>query len=133
MGRSVSTHQHSVCTVYLHPEFEDGDEFAWSDFIEDLRANVLQEKFPSLRECDRWQDNEDHIILENSQVEVSVSEYCGLVSVCLAPLDDGNGFHVAVAERLAVSFQKCLHKAFGKSALRSCGHMSNGEQVFERV
>lgn len=132
MGRSVSTHRHSVCTVYLHPEFEDGDDFAWTDFVDCLRE-VLQEKFPSLRNADRWLDREDHIILENSRVEVSVSEYCGLVSVCLAPIDDCNGFHVAVAERLAGSFQKCLHKAFGKLALRSIGRASNGEQFFQPV
>lgn len=133
MGRSVSTHRHSLATVYLHPEFEEGDEFARDDFISDLRENVLQPKYPSLSECDRWADREDHIILENAHVEISVSEYCGLVAVCLAPLDPDNNFHVAIAYRMAKSFTATITKMFSSCALRSLGGMSNGEQVFQHI
>lgn len=130
MGRSVSTHRHSVCTVYLHPEFEEGDEYAWQDFIEDLQNNVLAEKYPSLRACNRWDGRENHVIMENQHIEISVSEYCGFVAVCLAPLDPDNGFHVAVAERMANSFDKLITKMFKSCALRSVGSASNGEQFF---
>lgn len=135
MGRSVSTHRHAVATVYLHPEFEEAHTYQedWDDFITDLRDNVLKEKYPALTDCNRWQDRENHVILENSQVEVSVSEYGGLVAVCLAPLDLDNNFQRAVAERMAKGFTACLHKAFPSSALRSQGFMSNGGQVFTKV
>lgn len=135
MGRSVSTHRHSVSTVFLHPEFGTDDvyfDFDWREFVDDVKA-VLQHKYPSLCECDRWQDREDHVILENSQVEISVSEYCGLVAVCLAPRDPDNAFHVAIAERMAKGFEKTLHKVFPKSALKRIGGFSNGESVYERV
>lgn len=134
MGRSVSTHRHAVETIYLHLEFEESEVYMenWEDFLDKLRA-IAQEKYPSLADCDRWSGREDRVILENSQVEVSVSEYCGLVAICLAPLDPDNGFHVAIAERAAKGFTACLHKAFPSSALRSLGRASNGEQFFSKV
>lgn len=133
MGRSVSTHRHAVATVYLHPELEDdgGDGWAWQDFMEDLQNIVLPEVFPSLRQCDRWQDREDHVIMENGRCEVSVSEYCGLVAVCLAPLDPDNALDVAWCERAAANFDKKVTKMFSSCALRSIGRASNGEQFFQ--
>ena len=133
MGRSVSTHRHAVATVYLHLEFEDGDEFAWSDFIEDLRDNVLRQFFPSLSPCSRWADREDHVIAENHHCEISVSEYCGIVAVCLAPIDPYNNFSVAWCHRASNSFQSKIEKSFSKSVLRSIGRFSNGEQVFKAL
>lgn len=132
MGRSVSTHRHAVETVYLHPEFEEGDDFAWQDYLEDLQHNVLPEVFPSLTPCDRWQDREDHVIMENGRCEVSVSEYCGLVAVCLAPLNPDSAFDVAWCERAANNFRAKITKMMGGS-LQSIGHASNGEQFFTAV
>lgn len=133
MGRSVSTHRHAVATVYLSPEFEDGDDEgdAFRDFLDDLRDNVLPTVFPSLSECDRWQDREDHVIMENGRCEVSVSEYCGLVAICLAPLDPYNGLDKAWCERAANNFTRKINKMFGKQALHSVGRASNGEQFFQ--
>lgn len=134
MGRSVSTHRHAIETVYIHPEFEEGtEEWAWNDFIEDLQENVLPTIFPSLTKCDRWIDREDHIIMENGRCEISVSEYCGLVAVCLAPLDPDSALDVAWCERASHNFKIKLNKMFGKSALTPIGRASNGEQFFTQV
>lgn len=130
MGRSVSTHRHAVATVFINPEIE---EDGYLDFIADLQDNVLSVKYPSLNKCSRWMDREDHVIAENGRAEVSVSEYCGLVSVCLAPRDPDSGLDVAWCERVANSFTKYIQKMFASCALRSLGHMSNGEQVFQRA
>lgn len=132
MGRSVSTHRHAVATVYLHPELEDND-WAWNDFCEDLRDNVLVPRYPSLRKCDRWQDREDHVILENQHVEVSVSGYCGLVAVCLAPIDPYDAFKVAFAGRMANNFEKHITKMFKSCALVKEGTFSNGESFYRRI
>lgn len=133
MGRSVSTHRHAVATVYIHLDDAFDPDFGWSDFVEDLRDNVLKEKYPSLTDCDRWQDREDHVIMENCQIEISVSEYCGLVAVCLAPVDPDNAFFVAVAERLAKSFRDTVNGAFKSNALVKLGSFSNGESVFQKI
>ena len=125
MGRSVSTHRHAVETIYLHDVF---DYF----FLEDLR-NILTERYPSFEECDRWQDREDHVILENKRAEVSVSAYCDLVAVCLAPLDPYNPLDHAWCDRVAKGFRSTLHKAYPSSALNRLGSASNGEAFFSPV
>lgn len=134
MGRSVSTHRHAVATVFLHLEIEEGTEdFAWQDFMEDLKDNVLVPKYPSLESCNRWMDREDHVILQNQFCEVSVSEYCGCVAICLAPLDPDDAYKVAWCERVANSFERHVTKNFKSSAITKLGTMSNGEAVFRKV
>lgn len=138
MGRSVSTHRHAVATVYLHLQFEDEHDasFEWESFIEDLQDNVLSPRYPSMRRCDRWMDRENHIIMENSQVEVSVSEYCGCVAICLAPKFgdyDNDAWNEAQAHRMAAAFQKYLTKMFKSCAMTKVGTFSNGESVYEKL
>lgn len=133
MGRSVSTHRHAVATIYIHLDEDFDPDFGWSDFIEDIRNNVLKEKFPSLTDCDRWQGRENHVILENRQVEISVSEYCGVIAVCMAPVDANDGLYCAVAERMAKSFHDTVTKAFKSNALVKLGSFSNGEGVFQKI
>lgn len=134
MSRSVSTHQHAVATAYLHPfqpEFDDR-EFEWKSFVEDL-VDVLHTKYPSLRPCARWQGRENKVVLENQVFEVSVSEYYGLVAICLAPLDPDIGFSLAATERLKLGFIKHIHKNYKSCALFLLGHASNGEGVFRTI
>ena len=133
MGRSVSTHRHAVETIYLHDVVsDDAESYEWDYFIEDIRS-ILSNRYPSLSECERWQDREDRIILENQRAEVSVSEYCGLVAVCLAPLDPYNPLDQGWCERISKSFRDTLHKAYPSSALRQLGRFSNGEGVFAPI
>lgn len=138
MGRSVSTHRHAVATVFLHLEFEDQDDaqYEFESFIEDLQDNVLQPRYKSMSKCDRWQDREDHVIMENSQVEVSVSEYCGCVAICLAPkFGDYNddAWNEAQAHRMANNFQKHVQKMFKSCAMAKVGTFSNGESVYQKI
>lgn len=128
MGRSVSTHRNAVATVYLHFE---GD-LEWEDFLEDLKDNVLVPKYPSLEPCNRWMD-EDHVILQNQFCEVSVSEYCGCVAVCLAPFDPDDAYKVAWCERVAASFERHVEKNFKSCAMRRIGGFSNGESVYLKL
>jgi len=136
MGRSVSTHRHAVATVYLHPEFEnnnDGDTYEWDSFVEDLQENVLKPRYLSLVACNRWQDRENHVIMENSHVEVSVSEYCGCVAVCLAPRDAYDNFKAAFAERMADNFEKHIQRKFKSCAMRPIARFGNGEIAFQKI
>ena len=113
MGRSVSTHPRAIETVYLSPDrFQDDGDFTFYDFLDDLRDNVLSEVSPSLSPCDRWEGNENHVIMENGHCEVSVSEYCGIIAVCLAPRTAENGFSVAWTGRLANKFSRMVQEMF---------------------
>jgi hypothetical protein len=62
-------------------------EYDSDDFQNDLMwfTEQVQEMWPSLSKTDSWLDREVHVVLENSLVEVSVSEYCGLVALSVAP------------------------------------------------
>lgn len=127
MARSVSTHQHAIETVYLDgAEYTEDFEF----FIEDLQR-LIRGHYLSFSPCDHWQGQENHIILRNKRAEVSVSEYCGIVAVCLAPLDPNHSFDRKWCHQTASNFRKILHN--GYPALVSKGQASNGEQFFSFV
>lgn len=133
MSRSVSTHPNAVATVFLTPEIEEG---GWDDFLDDLRTNIFAHYWPSLRDCDRWEGRENHVIANNAHCEVSVSEYCGLVAICLAPYDGDyrtEVFNRGWTESFAPHFVLKLENAYASCVLRSQGHASNGEQFFTRV
>lgn len=120
MGRSVSTHRHAVATAFIQHE---GDQDDWFDFIDNLR-DTLTSRYPTLSNADRWQDREDHIIMDNRMCEVSVSEYCGLVAVCLAPQDPDSALCIGWCERAADGFRKLIESNYG--GLRRVGTFSNG-------
>lgn len=139
MARSVSTHGNAVAVFYLtlpaNDENEDTkecfcNEFAWQDFVEDLTGNVLPEIFPSLRQCDRWNGRENHVIAENSRCEVSVSEYNGIVAICLAPADADNPLDVGWCVSAGRNFNRKLGGFYKSNRLTSQGTFSNGEQCF---
>lgn len=128
MGRSVSKHRYATDTFYT--TFECEDEFEWDDFMDTVKY-LLQKQFPSMDECNRWMDREDHIILENSRGEISVSEYCGLIAICIAPRDPYNSLDVNWTWQASKGFRKVLSKAF--DGLRKIGTFSNGESIYERI
>lgn len=132
MGRSVSTHIYAEATFYTHFDFDDCEtsEEAWSYFMNDVR-DILKEKYKSFDECDRWMHREEHIILESQVAEVSISEYCGLVAICLAPRDPDNALHLGWCGQVSKGFHDVLGKHF--NGLRKIGSFSNGAGLFERV
>jgi hypothetical protein len=140
MSRSVSTHRHAIATVYLEPEW---DEY----FIDDLRGILtgevglnsgvlLNDKpftgFQGYKPVNRWAGREDNVILEGELSEISVSEYAGVVAVCLAPLDPDNEHHVTACRNAAPYFTALLQAAYPDAFLRKIGTFSNGESVYER-
>jgi len=75
----------------LRPEYDD--ELAWEYFIDDLTL-AFKKAFPSLKECDQWLNEEDHVILENGHVWIGVSEYEGMVSVWCVPKGYNNIWYI---------------------------------------
>ena len=55
---------------------------------------------------------ENHVILENSVAEISISEYCGGVAICLAPRDTNNPLHEGWCGRIYKGFHALLNKHF---------------------
>jgi hypothetical protein len=149
MSRSVSTHRNALATVYLRPEIEDHDNpYAWSDFLDDLRNILTGEAgvdsklllngkpftgFQGYKSADRWSGREDQIILEGELSEVSVSEYGGMVSVCLAPLDPDDKHHVTACHNAAPYFLAILLAAYPDCCFARLGTFSNGESVYKAL
>jgi len=147
MGRSVSTHRHAIATQYIVPEGNDLYD-AWDYFLDDIR-NILNGEagvdsgmmingraftgFDGYKEDDRWAGREDLVILSGELSEISVSEYDGVVAICLAPLDPDNDSHVSACRRATPYFNAILQAAFGKQAIKKVGTFSNGESVYETV
>lgn len=129
MGRSVSIHPNAVATVFLHLEDLDPELDSWASFVEDLRDNVIFPKWPSFQEESYWPSREVHVIAANDAAEISVSEYCGCVAICLAPRDIAKGF----AKRIAASFYRHITKCFKSCALQPLGTMLNGETAYRRI
>lgn len=120
----------------------DGDttRMNWDDNMANL-SSALCAAFPSLRKPpkDRWIGDENHVLLENSLAAVTVSEYCGLVAVCLVPerrdaygLIEQDPLSVRWTASVEARFRKIVAETFGIE-LAKMGTFGNGEAVFEQV
>jgi hypothetical protein len=122
MSRSVDYLTNATAVAYLYIY----DDEQWDDFKSDV-AETLQTMFPSLRDCDRWDNNETHIFLENNLAEVGISEYNGIVSVSIRPTGD----YYDNTEALAVHWCETVVDTFKTiGTLIKQGTFSNGEAVY---
>lgn len=132
MGRSVAVPGNAAATVFIDVSGYDSD--TWDDFIEDLQG-VIQEKYPSFTQTDRWVGRETRAILHNTYALIVVSEYMGLASVSIGPAGEHGLSHLSQTwcNRVASAWRKHLHKRYAGTVLRHLGTFSNGEGVYERV
>ena len=153
MGRSVSTPYNATAVAYAPIEVEpyediddDGEavtvepseldfQFAFESMVEDLQ-NHAPTLWPSLRECDKWLDREDHALLENDLCYMGVSEYCGMVAYWIVPKSDYRaGYSDQHVDNLCDHWVSQIADKFVKTfgTLRRIGTFSNGESVYERT
>jgi hypothetical protein len=143
MGRSVSSPSGEGFNLYLQfdnlSEYEEDVYLEWEWFTEGL-VEQIQVRYPSLETVDRWVDREDHAYLENNQVVIGISEYCGVVCLWGRLLsdhaqrdcwryEDGR----ALAYRNLENISRGLEKLLGDRILRRIGSFSNGESVYEKA
>ncbi len=132
MARSVSTHTNAIEVVYINGSDIDED-FLWQDFTDDL-TEIITKHYPSFEEIDSWNGREVHEILSNNHTVISVSEYCGLISVSISPRENDysmDGLAIAWTKRNASKMAKLIENNF--EALKCVGRFSNGEAVYERI
>ena len=133
MSRSVSTPSGAAVTAFAALELmgdDDSRQDDWDYYIDNLRDR-LTARYPSLSMSDRWAGREDRVILANYRADITVSEYCGLVAVCLVPHGDGGLAH-RWCEQIEPGFRKIVGEVFG-GTLRKIATASNGEAFFEQV
>lgn len=135
MSRSVDYLSGAQHIAYKHLDqlFDrEIDETDW-DFLEEDLTDQLQQKFPSLEVCDRWDDRETKIFLENEFCEVGISEYNGLVSISMRAKDEYDSWYGGPDKRgLAAHWvDQAKNKFMALSDLVKVGTFSNGEAVFK--
>jgi hypothetical protein len=134
MGRSVNYLDNAEVVLYFHFEESQDDCFFWDDMIANLTCEI-KAKFPSYYPTDKWGGREERIILENSFCSIGISEYCGLVSLSVAPREnDYANYSESLAKHHANQIKGTLEKVLhdlGLKNLRKVGTFSNGEAVFE--
>lgn len=137
MSRSVSYPSgcHAVCFQNVsHME----DQWEWQEFVEDLRTRA-REFWPSLEDCDRWLDREDHAVLSNIHAYVGVSEYGSLAAIWFKSraFDRYSSFHgddqahANIANHWCKSISPRFEKMFAEYEL--IGRASNGEAFYQRI
>lgn len=132
MGRSVSIVRNSYGVAYYDlSDWHEDDYDNWDDF-KLMLIEQLQAKYPSLEVVeDSWDSNEVKLLVQNSQVYICISEYCGLASLSIAPLRNFNtageeNLAIAATERMAVWLMNNMGE------LTRVGGMSDGTSVFEK-
>lgn len=134
MSRSVMTADYAEHVFYDFLEYDDADDYdyadmVWQDYVEYI-TDKLERMYPSLYRPDRetWNNRECRVILENEHTEVTLSEYCEAVAICLAPrLRDREDSPLGVRWRAQVAPRIDAEL----SRLRRIGTFSNGEGVYE--
>jgi len=146
MGRSVSYLNNAVIVLYFPFEGNESneageyDEFLsqmnWDDMIDSLQC-AIKRKLPSYYPTDKWGGREERIILENSFCSIGISEYCGLVSLSVAPREnDYANYSESLAKHHANQIKGTLEKVLhdlGLKNLRKVGTASNGEAFFQKA
>jgi len=151
MGRSVSYLNNADLVLYFNGDFlsgldEDGEyneglaQINWEDFYSNLKYEI-KKRFISYDDCDKWDNNETNIFLENELAEIGLSEYCGLCSLSVRAKDDEfynsyekvkEGIAKHHVKQIEKSLVKCLENV-GVEVLNRLGTMSNGIGVFEKA
>ena len=131
MGRSVATLSRADLVLYFDGEFlsgldEDGEynegiaQINWEDFYSNLKYEI-KKRFISYDDCDKWDNNETNIFLENELAEIGLSEYCGLCSLSVRAKESEyydeyskenfGKYHISQIEK---GLNECLQKCYVK-------------------
>ena len=138
------THYCEECEEYCEEHQEDlfcepGCDHSpeWDDFIDSVQTRAT-ELWPSMEEDSRWIDQEIRVVASNSHSVVTVSEYGGMIAICLGANYDRGGYWMdpdaqnrARGEHWREQVAGTFVDSFGE--YRKVGTFSNGESVFERA
>lgn len=138
MGRSVSYLNNAEVVLYF--PYQSEEDYEWRDLILNLQSEI-QAKLPSYIESDKWDNRETRIILENDFCNIGISEYCGLVSLSVAPKDfdyqySDTQYKVNFAVHHARQIKKTLEKVLdglSLGRLNRIGGFSNGTSVYQKA
>lgn len=126
---------------WMYSQWEEDSQHSWDDLKEWVRE-TLENTWPSFESADErstgygWRD-ENIVLMQNAHSEVSISEYCGVVAISLAPRSDFDYYYseeVSVANlgaRWRQSISEKFNKIFG--TMHRLGGFSDGTSVYQKV
>lgn len=119
---------------YMYSHWNDADsQFEWEDLIAWIQETVM-DMFPSMWAQDDW-IGENHVIAANAHSIVTVSEYCGTVSVCLGDNYDRGSYwyNGDPTAHLGAHWRSQVEDRFIEtfSTMTKLGTFSNGSSVYE--
>lgn len=113
------------------PYCDHSEDFQYLlDWIREEALNM----FPSMSEADYWIGQELHVVAENAHSVVTVSEYFGMVSICLGSNYDRQEYWRDPSPGLGKHWREQVSEKFlgTFSELTKIGTFSNGESVYEK-
>jgi len=131
LARSVSVPCDAEVVAYS--SFENEGDFAqdaWDDQVENFR-HALKAAFPSVDKATGWLGREDRVIAQNMLCAFGLSEYCGLVSLWIAPRENNN-LASQWAANVQRKFNQVVQESWGQRYVKA-GTFSNGESIYQRA
>lgn len=125
-------------TLTKHTNYDDFiGQIEWNDFIENIQETV-KNTWSSFDVCDKWLEREVHAIASSDLAYVTISEYMGLVSICLVSRFEYDDIYYDDDQRkanMSKGFCKRIAPKFEKlfGELICVGRFSNGEAIFEKI
>lgn len=122
--------------TWMYSHWHDADsQYEWEDLVAWIQETVM-EMFPSMWADDDWIDRELHVIAKNEHSLVTVSEYCGMVAICLGPNFDRESFWYDDRDvaPLGRTWRKQVAPKFTEtfSELTKLGTFSDGTSVYKK-
>lgn len=121
-------------------EFSTGCDHSeeWREFVEWV-STTARELWPSFYDVDArsvsWQ-SENYVCAENRHSEISISEYCGMVAISLAPRSDLSDYYreSVISDTLGAKWRAQIAPRFLElfSAMTPVAQFSNGETVYRK-
>jgi len=111
----------------------------WREFVQWV-SDTACEFWPSMHDVDArtvsW-SSENYVCAENRHSEISISEYCGLVAISLAPRSDlsDHYWEEFQSETLGARWRSQISERFLSTfgTLQKTATASNGESFYERI
>ena len=122
---------------WMFKRWGEDSEDDWDELVSDYRKRIC-ELWPSFEPVEgEWVGDELRIIARNRHSIVTISEYSGIVALCLGPDYDRREFFADPSELAGISkhWRQQIAERFERefSTLNKVGTMSNGSSVYTQT
>lgn len=121
---------------WMYKRWELDSEDAWEELVNDYQEQVC-EMWPSFEPVeDEWVGQELHVIARNRHSIVTISEYSGIIALCLGADYDRSEFWADPSEIAGIgrAWRQRIAERFEKlGTLNKVGTFSNGSSVYQEV